>query len=127
MDAYEVSAVAPSGLRGHPGGDKAWLLGGLEEEEKEVSPWVWGDLGAAWATGTVQVPSLPLQMDPGPGWTVRTGQAQQDPVPADGMRKIHLPAKFLIDFQSCSLQHQKILLLPQNNPVLSQATEAPFY
>lgn len=82
--------------------------------------------GGIWGTGTTQVPSLPHQMDPGPGQTVRTCQAQQDPVSADGTRKICLPAKYLIDFQSCSSRHQKLLFLPQNSPVLSQATEAPF-
>ena len=124
MDAHEVSAVAPSGLWGHSGGDQGLAAG---RAGGGGVPWGFGGiLGATWGTDTVQVPSLPHQMDPSPGQTVRTRQAQQDPVPADGTRKIHLPAKYLIDFRSCSSRHQKLLFLPQNSPVLSQATEAPF-
>lgn len=61
-----------------------------------------GILRAAGAQ-TLQVPSVPHHMDPSPGQTGRTRQAQQDLVPTDGMRKFHLPAKPLVDFQPYSL------------------------
>lgn len=41
------------------------------------------------------------------------------------LRKIHLPAKILSDFQSYSSRHQKLTVFPQTSPVLF--TDAPPY
>lgn len=104
MGSHKVSAVAPSGLWGHPGEDQGLAAGraGGRGGGGGVPLGFRGILGAVRGTDRVQVPSVPHQMDPSPGQTVRTRQAQQDPVPADGTRKIRLLAKYLIDFQSCS-------------------------